>query len=108
MLLDSSRWIFLKYQILIIFSNRLVKLFKIKSVHWYVWQDQLCHLISDGGSNKLKTSVIAATYRIWKIHEAYWPLKQAHILQNGWCIGIMHWYMLDVYQKSIQRLNFIF
>jgi hypothetical protein len=50
MSLDSSRWIFLKYQIFIIFSNRLVKLSKIKIVHWYVWQGQLCHLIWDGVS----------------------------------------------------------
>jgi hypothetical protein len=45
-----SRWIFLKYQIFIIFSNRLLKIFKFKIVYWHMWHDQLDHIIWDGGS----------------------------------------------------------
>jgi len=49
MSLDSSQWVFSKYKIFIIFSKRLVKLFKIKIVFWYMWQGQQDHLIYDGG-----------------------------------------------------------
>jgi len=51
MLLDSSRWLFSKYQIFIIFSIILFKIFKLKIIHWYAQYGQLCHVLWDRGSN---------------------------------------------------------
>jgi len=40
-MLDLSQWIFLKYQIFIIFFNRLLKIFMFKIVHSHTCQNQL-------------------------------------------------------------------
>ena len=47
MLLDSSRWIFLKYQIFVIFSTRLLKKCKFKIMHWHTWHSQLGQVTRD-------------------------------------------------------------
>ena len=81
-MLDSSQWIFSKYQIFVVFSTGLLKKFKFKIVHWH---DQLGQVIRDEKStnnicyNTFFLSLPLTFTLIWWNHEGVTHGNESHV-----------------------------